>query len=105
MVDYAKSDVSSSILMAGDHGSISCFDDPNDDLNYYTAHMRAIKPGMTIISVGPNPHGHPDKKAVELYKKYSTGSDQGNKVYRTDSSGTMKVTLKDDGGLSLKTNL
>lgn len=101
MVDYAKSDVASSILMAAHHGSISFFDDPSDEKHYYTAHIAAIRPAMTVVSVGPNVHGHPDKKAIELYEKYSTGSNKGNKVFRTDEKGTMKLTLKDDGGWNL----
>ena len=95
--DYSKSDVKSSILMAGHHGSITFFDDPADTKNYYTEHMRAIDPAMTIVSVGDNSHGHPNKKALELYKKYSRGSDRGNKVYTTQENGTIKLTLKDDG--------
>lgn len=104
MVDYRGLDVSSSILMAGHHGSTSFFDDPDDTQYYYTTHIRNIKPYMTIISVGENSHGHPDKNAVELYEKYSTGSQQGNKVYRTDHKGTMKLVLKDEGGWSLTTH-
>ena len=95
--DYAASDVSASILMGAHHGSITFFDDPADTQHYYTAHIQAINPAMTIISVGDNAHGHPDEKAIELYKKYSTGSNKGNKVYTTQEKGTMKLTLKDDG--------
>ena len=65
--------------------------------------MNAISPVMTLVSVGPNTHGHPDEKALELYRKYSSGSDKGNKVYRTDTKGTMKLTLKDGGGSSIET--
>lgn len=100
--DYTKTDISSSIFMAAHHGSISFFDDPSDEENYYTDHIKAIKPAMTIISVGPNTHGHPKKKAVELYNKYSTGSNKGNKVFRTDKNKTMKLILKDEGGWNLK---
>lgn len=100
MVDYLESEISSDILMAAHHGSISFFKDPADTKHYYTTHIKAIKPAMTIISVGPNSHGHPDKKALELYKKYSTGSKQ---VFRTDKKGTMTLTLKDDGGWKLTT--
>lgn len=95
--DYSVSDVSTSILMGGHHGSITFFDDPADTKHYYEEHMRAIKPAMTIISVGNNSHGHPDKKAIELYEKHSTGSKQGNKVFTTQGKGTMKLTLKDSG--------
>lgn len=98
--DYQKSKVSSDILMAAHHGSISFFDDP-DDSHYYLEHLQAIKPVMTIVSVGPNSHGHPNDVALRYYRKYSTGSDEGNKVYRTDVKGTMKLTLKSGGGWSL----
>ncbi|MEQ3513510.1 hypothetical protein ABMY35_09260 [Pseudoalteromonas sp. BZB3] len=95
--DYSSNDLSTSILMAGHHGSITFFDDPTDTQYYYEDHMRAIKPAMTIVSVGDNSHGHPDKKALELYEKHSTGSKQGNKVFTTQDKGTIKLTLKDHG--------
>ena len=104
MADYNKSEVSSSILMAAHHGSIDFFKDPRDDIYYYCEHLKSIQPEMTLISVGPNSHGHPDKNAVNLYGKYSTGSDKGNKVFRTDQQRTMKLTLKDDGGWRLSPN-
>lgn len=100
MADYRRSDVSSSILMAAHHGSISFFDDPDYD-KYYTDHLAAIKPAMTIVSVGPNSHGHPNDTALDYYRRYSTGSDEGHKVYRTDTKGTMKLTLKSGGGWTL----
>ena len=90
------------ILLAAHHGSLSFFDDPGDERNYYTAHIRAIKPAMTLISVGPNTFGLPDDKAVELYEKNSAGSDQGKKVFRTDTNGNMKLTLKGSGAWSLE---
>ena len=99
--DYSAGDVSCDILLAGHHGSITFFDDPADEKRYYTDHIKAITPDMVIVSVGKNPHGHPDAKALELYEKYSTGSRQGNKVYRTDKQGTMKLVLKDGGSWNL----
>jgi len=95
--DYNSSDVKSSILMAGHHGSITFFDDPADSESYYVDHMLAIKPDMTVVSVGNNAHGHPDEKALELYEKYTKGSKQGNKVFTTQVKGTLKLTLKDNG--------
>ena len=100
MIDYAKRKLSCNILMAAHHGSISFFDEPN----YYTRHLAAIKPAMTVISVGPNSHGHPNEAAMNLYRKYSTGSKQGNKIFRTDTKGTMKLTLKARGGWRLSQN-
>lgn len=102
--NYSKSDLSSDLLLASHHGSISFFDDEKDSQYYYTNHVSSISPALTIISVGDNPHGHPDEKAIELYEKYSTGSNKGNKIKRTDEDGTMKLILKDDGGWNLKHN-
>jgi len=95
--DYSKSDVKASILMAGHHGSITFFDEPTDSQYYYLEHMLAIKPDMTVVSVGNNAHGHPDERALELYEKYTKGSKKGNKVFTTQVKGTLKLTLKDKG--------
>lgn len=98
--DYITSEstsiLKSSILLASHHGALSFFYDPTYT-NYYTKHLSEINPDMTIISVGENPHGHPDKEAIKLYEKYSNGSDKGNKVFRTDIRGNIKLELKDDG--------
>ncbi len=104
MKDYGKSDVSCSILMAAHHGSRDFFDDPNDSRRYYTSHMQAMKPAMVVVSVGDNSFGHPDSKALELYRKYATGSNKGNKVFRTDQQHNMALVLKSEGGWSLKGN-
>lgn len=101
MVDYGRSSVSSNILMAAHHGSISFFDDPGLQ-HHYKSHLKAINPAMTIISVGSNSHGHPDTTALRYYREHSTGSDEGHKVFRTDKEGTMKLTLKSGGGWNLK---
>ena len=103
MKDYSKDAVSCSILMAAHHGSRDFFDDPNSP-PYYTSHIQAIEPAMVVVSVGENNHGHPDSKALELYEKYATGSDKGNKVFRTDQQHSMKLVLKDSGGWSLDSN-
>lgn len=102
---YVASELDCSLLLGSHHGSLTFFDDPSDEVHYYTGHIRAMKPEMTILSVGDNNHGHPDPKAVELYEKYSAGSNKGNKLYRTDLQGNMRVILKDGGGWSLNKNL
>jgi competence protein ComEC len=101
LMDYAATDVQSSILMAAHHGSNSFFDIPGDRY-WYTSHIEAIKPAVVIISVGANTHGHPDKQALSLYEKYATGSNLGNKVARTDQRGTIKLTLKTEGEWTLE---
>jgi beta-lactamase superfamily II metal-dependent hydrolase len=101
---YRNDRLSASIFLAAHHGSLTFFDDPSDEKNYYTAHIKKIAPAMTLVSVGPNTHDLPDEKAMELYEKYSLGSDKGNKVYTTEEKGNMKLVLKDDGGWNLKVN-
>lgn len=101
IIPESSAKIKSDILLGSHHGSITFFDDPRDEKNYYIEHVKKINPAMTIISVGENPHGHPDDKALELYEKYSRGSDKGNKVFRTDINGNMKLLLKDDGGWTL----
>jgi beta-lactamase superfamily II metal-dependent hydrolase len=101
---YSDKDLQTSIFLAPHHGSIDFFDDPGDSQHYYMSHIQKIKPAMTLISVGPNIHRLPDSKALELYEKYSTGSNQGNKVFSTEDKGTMKLILKDGGGWSLSVN-
>jgi beta-lactamase superfamily II metal-dependent hydrolase len=100
---YSDDDLSANILLAAHHGSLAFFDDTSDEKHYYTQHIRKLKPEMTIISVGPNVHDLPDSKAMELYEKYSTGSNKGNKVYTTEDQGNMKLTLTAGGGWNLKT--
>jgi competence protein ComEC len=102
--NFKMEQIKSSLLMASHHGSLTFFDDPGDEKNYYTKHVNAINPAMTIISVGKNVHGHPDAKAIEFYEKYSSGSDKGNKVFRTDKNGHIKVELKGSGSWSLTPN-
>src|SRR3989344_2581782 len=99
--DYAISDLSADILLASHHGSLSFFDDPADEKHYYLAHLKAISPAMTIISVGDNGYGHPDSKAISFYEEHSKGSNKGNKIKRTDEHGNIKLALKDEGGWSI----
>ena len=100
--DYSKSELDCDILVAGHHGSITFFDDPANKKLYYVGHIVAMNPAMTIVSVGKNPHGHPNTKAMNLYEEYSSGSDEGNKILRTDEQGNICVHLKDEGGWIIK---
>ena len=101
--DYSAKELSSDILMAAHHGSLDFFDDPGSN-RYFVKHMEAIEPDMTIVSVEPNSYDHPDETALRLYRQYSSGSNKGNKVYRTDQQHTMKLTLKSAGGWNITTN-
>ncbi len=101
---YSDEVLKSPLLIASHHGSLTFYDDPSDTQYYYTAHIKKIAPNLTLISVGPNVHDLPDKKAIELYEKHSKGSAQGNKVFTTEDKKHMKITLKDDGTWSLAVN-
>jgi beta-lactamase superfamily II metal-dependent hydrolase len=99
---YPDEKLRADILLGSHHGSLTFFDDPSDNQYYYMAHIEKISPAMTLLSVGPNSFGLPDDKAVELYTKRSRGSDKGNKVYRTDEQGSMRLVLKGEGGWRLE---
>ena len=101
--EYSAKELSSDILMAGHHGSLDFFEDPSSN-QYFVKHMEAIKPAMTVVSVGANSYGHPDETALRLYRQHSSGSNKGNKVYRTDRQHTMRLTLKAGGGCSITAN-
>ena len=100
---YGDNDLSSEILLASHHGSITFFDDPSS-LSRYTAHIQKINPAMSLVSVGPNVHNLPDQNAIRLYKKHSRGSDSGDKVYTTQDKGTMKLIVKSVGRWYLYVN-
>lgn len=102
--DYSTNDVSCDILLAAHHGSLTFVKDPDYSGYYFVNHLTAMKPAMVVVSVGKNPHGHPESKALDLYNEHATGSRQGNKIFRTDKQGTMKLALKDDGGWELSIN-
>ena len=101
---YSDKDLSCSLLLASHHGSLTYFDDPSDEDYYYTDHIIAKSPEITIISVGENGYGHPDDKALKYYEKYSTRLRNGRKIVRTDQDGNIRVVLKDGGGWSLYKN-
>jgi beta-lactamase superfamily II metal-dependent hydrolase len=104
ILPFYRSRVKSSILHAAHHGSPSFFDDPSDEKYYYTKHIKAIEPDITIVSVGSNVHGLPDPNAMELYERHSRGSKQGHKVFRTDRQGNIKLLLKGSGEWTLFPN-
>jgi len=73
--------IAADILKVAHHGS-----------NYSTSveFLNAVQPFDSIISVGPNPYGHPG--AVTLGRLLAIGSN----IWRTDISGTILI-VSDDG--------
>ena len=77
------------VLMASHHGSNSFFEDEQNGFD--AAHLRAMKPDHTIISVGKNPHEHPDRRALNAYQQHS------GRVLRTDQEGHISAYSLNDG--------
>ncbi|MDP3780366.1 MAG: hypothetical protein Q8Q69_04155 [Nitrosopumilaceae archaeon] len=71
---------------------------------YYVEHLQKISPEFTIISVGENPHGLPDEQALKYYEKYTSGSNQGTKIMRTDKHKNILLELKGNGAWSISPN-
>jgi beta-lactamase superfamily II metal-dependent hydrolase len=94
IVPVHRADLASTILLASHHGAATFF--TRADGTRYTAHLAAIKPVTTVISVGDNTYGHPDPAAIRAYDAASTGSDDGIKIVRTDQSGSIRLVLNDD---------
>jgi beta-lactamase superfamily II metal-dependent hydrolase len=91
---YSHEDLHCDVLIASHHGSLSFFDDPSDERNYYVEHLRQLNPSVTVIPVGPNQHGLPNPAAVKLYENFSRGPLIGrDKVVRTDTHGSLRISL------------
>ena len=95
--------VKSSVLLASHHGSKS-FIDHDSYQNYYTEHLQKINSAFTIISVGENPHGHPDEVTIKYYEKYTSGGNNGKKIFTTQDHGNIKVELTGNGACSINYN-
>lgn len=63
-------------------------------VDLYVDHVALIRPVATIVSVGPNSHGHPVPEALRLYERYTTGPPVGDqrRLWRTDELGTIVFT-------------
>ena len=103
---YTGAALKSSVLLAPHHGSLAFFEDASNPANYYIEHIQKIRPQITIVSVGPNDQGLPAMKAMDFYRRLSTGSPErgAKRVYTTKDDGTMKLVLKGSGGWSLGTH-
>lgn len=90
--------VKSLVLYASHHGSFSFFNEDRENDEDYTHHLASINPAIAIISVSPtNPHGHPDDDALTHYENHCYGANNGQKIFRTDEHGNMKVELHGQG--------
>lgn len=91
--------VASMVLYASHHGSYTFINDnPDNDIDYFR-HLTYMNPAVALISVGANnPHGHPDPRALRHYERHCRGTNEtGEKVFRTDLHGNMRLALHGNG--------
>ena len=75
-------------LKVGHHGSRTSTSE---------AFVRAVSPGYALISVGArNRYGHPDPAVLARLER------AGTRVYRTDRDGTVTLTARSDGSVTVK---
>ena len=101
IIPFYGEQVTSTVLMGSHHGADDFVREPNGDL--YLQNMRAIRPRVTVVSVGDNSYGHPDPFSLLVYNLFSMGADwviggpARLKVLRTDLHGTLRLQLHDNG--------
>lgn len=97
------------ILIASHHGSRSFFtDESNEHINEeenpettYSKSIELIKPVITLISCGDySEYNHPNKEAMQLYKKYTSNE----QVYTTNNLGTISGIINEDGYFAVAPN-
>jgi beta-lactamase superfamily II metal-dependent hydrolase len=81
----SRGQCSATVLHASHHGSES---------GYVQGLMEAISPQLVVVSVGPNPHGHPHGGPMSAYSTAPGG------VLRTDD-GLIGLQIASDGALTL----
>jgi beta-lactamase superfamily II metal-dependent hydrolase len=97
--DFSFSMLESKILLVSHHGSRTFFCNTKEEEAYMEA-LNAIAPEYAIISVGKdNPHDHPCKDSLELYKK------KARVLYRTDEDGSVIVTCRKLGNGQVETDV
>jgi competence protein ComEC len=72
ITDYHAQRLPSTVLSAVHHGSNSFFWKDSTEEDPYKEHLEKIKPGYIVVSApkkDESRHGHPDKEAMDLYKK------------------------------------
>jgi competence protein ComEC len=58
--------------------------------------LNLLKPRDVVLSVGPNSYGHPTASALALYAAVGSG------LWRTDTQGSVTVTVKTDGSYTVQ---
>ena len=106
---YSNNYENTDILIASHHGSRSFFTDEmnehiDEEVNPETTYIKSIeliKPIITLISCGDyEEYHHPNKEALNLYKKWTSGG----QVYTTHELGTICGIITNDGNISVIPN-
>jgi len=102
ITDYHKGRLPSKVLSAVHHGSNSFFwKDSDTKQDPYKKHLEKIKPAYIIVSAPKSKesrHGHPDKEAMDLYKK-EVGED--NLFHLGKKRECIIVDIRADGEIEL----
>lgn len=86
--EYEKQNKGVDVLKVGHHGS------PTSSTQEF---INAVKPKIALIGVGEkNNFGHPNADVIERLKQY------GAKIYRTDKSGEISITVDSKGRIKVK---
>lgn len=98
ITDYHKDRLPSTVLSAVHHGSNSFFwNGDSEKEDPYREHLDTINPSYVVVSApksSEGPHGHPDEKAMNLYKE-KVGED--NLKHLGKKRECIIVDIKDDG--------
>jgi len=86
------------VLYASHHGSYSFFNTDAESYKDYTYPLQQFRAAISVISVGEaNPHGHPHPQSLAYYNQYCRGADNGQRIFRTDQHGNMRIELHGNG--------
>ncbi len=70
--------IAADILKVGHHGS---------RFSSSATFVSAVRPEISVISVGRNRYGHPTRQALDILER------AGSRIYRTDLDGTVRLVL------------
>ena len=79
LLKYKPESLGSDVLKVGHHGSKTSTSEP---------FLAVVNPEIALISLGAtNKYGHPNEETLEILERH------GVKIYRTDESGTISLTI------------
>jgi competence protein ComEC len=103
ITDYHADRLPSIVLSAAHHGSNSFFWKDSTEEEPYKKHLEEITPTYIAVSApkkGESRHGHPDKEAMDLYKK-EVGAREGAVFHLGGKRECIIVDISSDGGINV----